>query len=376
MKKRVVACAAAMVSAVGVFGVVAPSAHAAGSTTTSIRLMPLGASFTEGYLSSTGNGYRGPLWESLTTEGHPLDFVGSSRDGSMADPDNEGHSGYRIDQVAALTDAALAKYKPNVVVLQVGTNDLAQQYQLSTAPARLSALVDQILNDDPTATVIMGSMYVSTNTVINQGWASYNAAIKPMVASKQAAGKHVEYADLSAITTADLADDRHPNDVGYALAATAFNTQIQAAASSGWIVLPVANGAATAGPSAAVTSGVAGKCLDDTGAGTADGTKIEIWSCNGGSAQKWTAYSDGTLRVQGKCLDAKSSGLVNGTLVQLYTCNGTGAQLWQSSNGGYRNVQAGRCLDDPGFSAVDGTQLALWDCNGGANQKWSTLSRD
>ncbi|MFD0636487.1 hypothetical protein ACFQ9X_37820 [Catenulispora yoronensis] len=44
-----------------------------------IRLEPLGASITYGYQSSTGNGYRGPLYDELTGEGHQLDFVGSVR---------------------------------------------------------------------------------------------------------------------------------------------------------------------------------------------------------------------------------------------------------------------------------------------------------
>ncbi|MEU4746330.1 RICIN domain-containing protein, partial [Actinosynnema sp. NPDC023658] len=30
------------------------------------------------------------------------------------------------------------------------------------------------------------------------------------------------------------------------------------------------------------------KCLDATGGATANGTLIEIWTCNGGSNQKWT----------------------------------------------------------------------------------------
>ena len=31
-----------------------------------------------------------------------------------------------------------------------------------------------------------------------------------------------------------------------------------------------------------------GKCLDVTGQGTADGTKVQLWTCNGSGAQQWT----------------------------------------------------------------------------------------
>jgi len=31
-----------------------------------------------------------------------------------------------------------------------------------------------------------------------------------------------------------------------------------------------------------------GKCLDATGNSSADGTRLQIWSCSGGANQKWT----------------------------------------------------------------------------------------
>ncbi len=87
--------------AVAVLGALATGVTpASAAPDTPIRLMPLGDSITWGLQSSTGNGYRGPLWSELAADGHPLDFVGTVRNGSMSDPDNEGHSGYRIDQIA------------------------------------------------------------------------------------------------------------------------------------------------------------------------------------------------------------------------------------------------------------------------------------
>ncbi|WP_268241550.1 RICIN domain-containing protein [Sphaerisporangium melleum] len=32
----------------------------------------------------------------------------------------------------------------------------------------------------------------------------------------------------------------------------------------------------------------ANKCLNVTGNGTANGTKAQIWTCNGATGQKWT----------------------------------------------------------------------------------------
>lgn len=340
---------------------------ASAASNTPLRVMPLGDSITWGVGSSTGNGYRGPLWNQLAADGHPLDFVGTLRGGSMSDPDNEGHSGYRVDQIAALADASLTRYRPNVVTLHIGTNDLQGASEVNTAIARLRSLVNQITADVPDATVLVASLVVSTSSSEEQWRGTYNQATRQIVNDAQAAGKHVAYVDMSSLTTADLADPLHPNDAGYQKMADAFHRGIQAADSAGWLKNP-------APAPARVQSDIAGKCLDVNGAGTADGTAVQIWSCGGQANQLWSAYTDGTLRSMGKCLDAAGGSTANGTKVQLWSCHAGANQVWQPYNGGYRNQASGRCLDVPGSSTTDGTQLQLWDCNGGANQKWTALT--
>jgi hypothetical protein len=82
--------------------------------------------------------------------------------------------------------------------------------------------------------------------------------------------------------------------------------------------------------------------------------------------------SDQSLRALGKCMDLTSAGTANGTQVQLYDCNGTGAQKWQArADGSLVNPQSGRCVDATGPSSANGTRLQIWDCTGGANQKWA-----
>ena len=122
-----------------------------------------------------------------------------------------------------------------------------------------------------------------------------------------------------------------------------------------------------------IYSGVSGGlCVDDASSGTANGTAIQLWACNGTSAQEWTVSTGNTLKVLGKCMDVINSGTTNGVQVQLYDCNGTGAQVWQpQANGGLKNPQSGRCLDDPNSSTAQGTRLQIWDCNGTNAQIWS-----
>ncbi|MCY7340922.1 MAG: ThuA domain-containing protein [Pseudonocardia sp.] len=134
------------------------------------------------------------------------------------------------------------------------------------------------------------------------------------------------------------------------------------------LTTPAGGGGGGVGP----VVGLAGKCLDVAGAGTADGTKVQLYTCNGSAAQEWTVNPDGTVRGLGKCLDVAAAGTANGTRVQLWTCNGSGAQAWSAqADGSVVNPASGRCLDVSGNSSVDGRQIHIWDCYGGANQKWS-----
>jgi beta-glucanase (GH16 family) len=119
-------------------------------------------------------------------------------------------------------------------------------------------------------------------------------------------------------------------------------------------------------------TGNGGKCVDVAAANPADGTHIQLFTCNGTNAQRWTWNTgDNTVRALGKCMDVAAAGTTNGTKIQLFTCNGSGAQVWQArSNGSLFNPQSGRCLDDPGANPADGIQLQIWDCNGTVAQVW------
>jgi len=127
----------------------------------------------------------------------------------------------------------------------------------------------------------------------------------------------------------------------------------------------------TGGKTGAIT-GIGGKCIDVASANSANGTAVQLWTCNGSTAQTWTVGTDGTIRALGKCMDISAAGVANGTVVQLYDCNGTGAQTWQAqANRTLRNPASGRCLDATGVSSADGTRLQIWDCSAGSNQLWT-----
>ncbi len=203
--------------------------------TTTLRLEPLGDSITDGFRSSTGNGYRGPLYDELRAEHHAEDFVGSLRVGSMSDPDNEGHSGWEISQIAAIATNSLATYRPNVVTLHLGTNDLKNNTAVDTAPDRLDALIGQIFAAAPDTTVIVAGLIPVSSASLQESIDSYNEQIARRVQAREKAGQHVLSVDMNDLTTNDLSDGLHPNDAGYQKMADVFDLGIDEASFLGWL---------------------------------------------------------------------------------------------------------------------------------------------
>jgi hypothetical protein len=137
------------------------------------------------------------------------------------------------------------------------------------------------------------------------------------------------------------------------------------------ITLPlIATGVSTASAATGQITGYGGKCVDIAAANSANGTQVQLYTCNGTAAQQWTVGTDGTIRGLGKCLDVAGANSANGTKVQIYDCNGTAAQSWTAAADGSLRA-LGKCLDATGVSSADGTPLQIWDCTGGANQKWA-----
>jgi lysophospholipase L1-like esterase len=183
-----------------------------------LKVLPMGASITYGTGSSTGNGYRAELKKKLGAAGVTIDYVGSQKSGTTDDPENEGHPGWRIDQVAAQAPGWLTAAAPDVVLLNVGFNDVNQDHELATAPQRLGALLDAILAQRPTAQVLASTLAPSADPANNAQINEFNTALRTLVNQKIAAGAaHLHLAELNtALTVGDLTSDGiHPNDAGF-----------------------------------------------------------------------------------------------------------------------------------------------------------------
>ncbi|MEU4243641.1 cellulose binding domain-containing protein [Actinoplanes sp. NPDC026619] len=207
---------AAASAALVLAGAVAAAGPAVAESNGGVRVMPLGDSITEG--TQVPGGYRIGLWQRLAAAGYRTDFVGSQFNGpaALGDHDHEGHPGWRIDQIDANITGWLAATTPRTVLLHIGTNDILQNYNVSSAPSRLSTLIDHITAAAPNADVFVATVIPLSSASQEAAARVFNAAIPGIVQSKVSAGKHVHLVDMhAALTTADLIDGIHPTAAGY-----------------------------------------------------------------------------------------------------------------------------------------------------------------
>lgn len=136
------------------------------------------------------------------------------------------------------------------------------------------------------------------------------------------------------------------------------------------------------GVSMIITSVTNKKLVTDvTGASTANGARVQLYSSNNTNAQKYRFESigNGTYKIvninSGKMLDVAGGSTANGAALQQYTSNNTVAQQWTVRNYGSGkialvSVNANKAVDIPGGNAVQQTQLQLYSPNGTVAQQW------
>lgn len=131
-----------------------------------------------------------------------------------------------------------------------------------------------------------------------------------------------------------------------------------------------------------MTAAHSGKCVDAAAAGTADGTAVQQYTCNGSNAQQWQfrAVGGGYVRVDNRNHAAKSWDVTNVSTadaapVQLWSYSGGFNQQWlpvEEPGGAFHfvNRNSGKCLDIPAASAADNARVQQYTCNGSAAQSF------
>ncbi|KAK5123767.1 hypothetical protein LTR85_002403 [Meristemomyces frigidus] len=197
-----------------------------------LNIMPTGASITFGINSSDGNGYRKDLENLLA--GNPVNLIGTQHGGTMSDNACEGYPGKRIGQVDSIIEGNnILSHKPNVILINVGTNDCAQNFKVSGMPERLSTFLGHIKSKAPNSVVIVSSLLPNRKAKVEQCVNTYNGALPGVVAKAKAGGQKVFFVDMhAAVPLSDIstADGTHPNDAGYKIMATKWHAAIVSAA--------------------------------------------------------------------------------------------------------------------------------------------------
>ena len=139
-------------------------------------------------------------------------------------------------------------------------------------------------------------------------------------------------------------------------------------------------GASTAGTVNLVANG---QCLDAFGGQSNVGDGVGTWSCHGESNQSFTLTAAGELRAaNGLCVAPRGGAAVGGATLELQSCTGSNAQKWSVGGttapaptpttrftGQLAHAASGLCLQAGGTDA--GATSVLAGCSGGATQSWS-----
>jgi lysophospholipase L1-like esterase len=193
------------------------------------KIMPLGDSITEG---TVAGGYRAPLYSLLTMDGYNISYAGDQKTNSGGGlPSNEdSHEGFPGDTSADVHseidgNRTIQRNLPNVVLLEVGTNDIGYGASYATADSNIAALMDDIIGKDPTVHIFLANVLHRADD--GTGWVTAFDATLPSIVAPRA--PYVTLVDMaSAVSLADLdPGGLHPVQSGYNKMAVAWEAAIK-----------------------------------------------------------------------------------------------------------------------------------------------------
>jgi hypothetical protein len=107
-------------------------------------------------------------------------------------------------------------------------------------------------------------------------------------------------------------------------------------------------------------------CLDVNGGVPADNNHVQVFDCNGTSAQRWTMSPDGTLQVVGKCAQVTGDATVH-----IIGCDSRDEAQWRAGpEDSLVNLATNECLTDPASGDRSGVVVTVDTCTGSDNQQW------
>lgn len=202
-----------------------------------VRILPLGDSITQSHLEYYG--YRYYFWKKMIDRDFVFDIVGSMNycwggnpawppyNGKTMDIDHEGHGSWRADNIlygGPFNPGYLSlwqqNYTPDIVLLHIGTNDIASSHPHATTVAEIKQIIDTLRADNPNVYILLAKVIPMTRTdpvTGNAGVIILNSYMDGIAAEKTLTNSPVVVVDhYSTFNPAtDIRDDKvHPNDSG------------------------------------------------------------------------------------------------------------------------------------------------------------------
>ena len=223
-----------------------------GAIGSAITIMPLGDSVTLGYSDPVDvpGGYRSVLFRDLTSAGYTPTFVGSQT--TNPDPTlpaaaqaHEGHGGWLIAGDGGYATFSLANkidewlapgngIKPDLILVEAGSNEIYGKYHVASSPYELAALVTRISELRPNAEILLSTIPPQADVAREAQVQAFNTALggpDGIVAQLQKRGEKVVLVNAggSLAASTDLSHDGlHPNQAGYTQLGHAWFDAIQA----------------------------------------------------------------------------------------------------------------------------------------------------
>ncbi|SHG77987.1 RHS repeat-associated core domain-containing protein [Chryseolinea serpens] len=159
-----------------------------------IKIIPIGNSITQG--NSTNFSYRYELWKKLVDDDINFDFIGSQSTNNISNPDfptykgktfdtdNEGHWGWRADEIAAGLPAWLSGKKPDIALVHAGTNDMYQGQSVASTGDDLRAIISTLRTANPNVRILLAQIIPMNIPGVNANITLLNDLIKQISVEK------------------------------------------------------------------------------------------------------------------------------------------------------------------------------------------------
>lgn len=172
------------------------------------RIMMVGDSITEG-----GNATRIRLGQLMDADGHRYLYVGSMGGNGIR---HEGHGGWTTSDINNNISNWAREYKPDVVMMMIGTNDIWRRMNLNDAVNNVNSIITKILAVNKETKIYVAKI-LPMGVAEGSAVPGYNMSIENSMLSRIANGEPIFIVDMYTDFTpaADTQDGVHPTGPGY-----------------------------------------------------------------------------------------------------------------------------------------------------------------